>query len=49
MPPWRQRVGILAKGFSDWQVAVDLGLDYNMTAEDSPGVTGIQVAGCHVR
>jgi hypothetical protein len=40
-------VGKLAKGFSDWKVAVDLGPDYNMTEENSLG--GMQVVGCHFR
>jgi hypothetical protein len=47
MPIWRQWVGMLAKGFSDREVAVDLGPDYDMTEENSLG--GTQVAGRHFR
>jgi hypothetical protein len=35
MPLWRQGVRELAKGFSDREVAVDLGPGYDMTEENS--------------
>jgi hypothetical protein len=35
MPLWRQCLGKLAKGFTDWEVVVDLGTDYDMTEENS--------------
>ncbi|KAI5799401.1 hypothetical protein FPQ18DRAFT_384811 [Pyronema domesticum] len=35
MPLWRQCLGNSAKGFSDREVAVDLGPDYDMTEENT--------------
>jgi hypothetical protein len=40
-------VGKLTKGFSDWEVAVDLGPDYDMVEENL--LQDMQVMGCHFR
>ncbi|KAI5796788.1 hypothetical protein FPQ18DRAFT_302973 [Pyronema domesticum] len=43
MPLWRQCSGKFAKGFSDREVAVDLGLDYDMIEENSLGEPSVSL------
>jgi hypothetical protein len=47
MSIWRQCLGKLAKGLSEREVAVDLGLDYDMPQHDS--LEGTQIVGYDLR